>query len=146
MTLIKEMLLALIGLCAGGVIAAGVYAFLAIIGVFTRLMGKTGTKRQVLLYESLIVLGGILGNVADLYEFPIPMGETAGLVFLGAGGLCCGVFVGCLAMSLAETLKALPTIHRRIGLSVGLPYLIAAIAAGKLSGSLVYFWKGMAAP
>ena len=45
-------------------------------------------------------------------------------------------------MSLAETLKALPTISRRIRLSVGLPWLILALALGKLAGSLIYFIKG----
>ena len=44
----------------------------------------------------------------------------------------------------AETLKALPVISRRIHLAVGLQYLIFALAAGKLTGSLVYFWFRMA--
>ncbi len=61
MTLLKQLLLGVIGLAAGGTIAAGVYAFLAIIGVFVRLIGKTGTKRRILLYETVIVLGGISG-------------------------------------------------------------------------------------
>ena len=43
-----------------------------------------------------------------------------------------------------ETLKALPVISRRIHLAVGLQYLIFALAAGKLTGSLVYFWFRMA--
>lgn len=42
--LLKQIFLGFTGLCAGGIIAAGVYAFLAIIGVFPRLMGRTGTK------------------------------------------------------------------------------------------------------
>ena len=54
-----------------------------------------------------------------------------------------GIFVGCLVMSLAETLKALPVISRRIGLAVGLQYVILAVALGKLAGSLVYFVKGL---
>ena len=141
---LKTVFLIFYGLCAGGVIAAGVYAFLAIIGVFVRLMGRTGTKNKVLLYESFIMAGGILGNCFDLYEFSLPLGRVAGAVFLGIAGLSVGVFVGCLAMSLAETLKALPTLSRRIGLAVGLPYLIFGIAAGKLAGSLLYFLNGMA--
>ena len=48
-------------------------------------------------------------------------------------------------MSLAETLKALPILNRRIGLAVGLQYLILSIALGKLAGSLAYFLCGMAA-
>ena len=140
MILLKKILLAFFGLCAGGVIAAGVYAFLAIIGVFVRLMGKTGTRKHIILYETVIVLG----NIVDIYEFPIYMGSFIGTIFLAVAGVCVGIFVGCLVMSLAETLKALPVISRRIHLAVGLQYLIFALAAGKLTGSLVYFWFRMA--
>lgn len=140
--LLKQAFLGFVGLCAGGIIAAGVYAFLAIIGVFPRLMGKTGTRRHILLYETVIIAGGVLGNLSDLFEVPIPLGQTMGLGFLALFGLYVGIFVGCLVMSLAETLKALPTIARRIRLSVGLPWLILALALGKLAGSLIYFWQG----
>ena len=135
----QATVMGVLGLSAGGVIAAGVFAFLAISGVFPRLMGRTGTKR-ILLYETLIILGGILGNVSDLYEIPIRAGGNAAL---GIFGLASGIFVGCLVMSLAETLKALPVINRRIRLAVGLQYVILSVALGKLAGSLVYFVKGM---
>ncbi|MDO5406111.1 MAG: stage V sporulation protein AB [Eubacteriales bacterium] len=138
----QQLVLALIGASAGGVIAAGVFAFLAIIGVFPRLIGKTGTSRHILLYETMIVLGGIIGNVLDLYEFPVLMGQGSNLV-LGMFGLSVGVFVGCLVMSLAETLQSLPVINRRIHLAVGFQYVILAIAAGKLAGALVYFAREM---
>lgn len=143
MILLKQALLLFTGVCAGGIIASGIYAFLAIIGVFVRLMGRTGTRRHILLYETWIIIGGILGNIVDIYEFPIHMGPWMGQVFMAVFGAATGIFVGCLAMSLAETLKALPVISRRIHLSVGLPWLIAAIAAGKLAGSLAYFFYGM---
>ena len=118
MILLKKILLAFFGLCAGGIIAAGVYAFLAIIGIFVRLMGKTGTRKHIMLYETIIILGGVLGNILDIYEFPIYMGAFFGHVFLIIAGLSMGIFVGCLVMSLAETLKALPVISRRIHLAV----------------------------
>lgn len=140
----RNAALIFIGLSAGGVIAAGVFAFLVIIGVFPRLIGKTGTKRHLLLYGTVIVTGGVLGNIADLYEFPILLHAMA-MPFLGVFGLAVGIFVGCLVMSLAETLKALPVISRRIYLAVGLQYLILAIALGKVAGSLTYFLCGMAA-
>ena len=120
-------------------------SFLAIIGVFPRLMGRTGTRRHLILYETVIVAGGILGNVSDLYEIPLPMGSFFGTLFLGIFGLTAGIFVGCLVMSLAETLKALPVISRRIHLAVGLQYMIISIAAGKLIGCLTYFWNGFGA-
>lgn len=140
----RKLILVFIGLSSGGIIAAGVFAFLVMIGVFPRLIGKTGTKRHILLYGTVIMTGGVLGNIADLYEFPIPMYGFSTL-FLSIFGLSVGVFVGCLVMSLAETLKALPVIGRRLYLAVGLQYLILSIALGKLAGSLAYFICGMAA-
>lgn len=140
----RNAALIFVGLSAGGIIAAGVFAFLVIIGVFPRLIGKTGTKEHILLYGTVIVTGGVLGNIADLYEFPIPMYGFSTL-FLGTFGTAVGIFVGCLVMSLAETLKALPVISRRIYLAVGLQYLILSIALGKLVGSMTYFLCGMAA-
>jgi len=133
---LKEVFLVFIGLSAGGIIAAGVFAFLAIIGIFPRLIGITHTKKHIMLYESLIILGGVLGNVWDIYEFPIGFG---GNLVLGIYGLSVGIFVGILVMSLAETLKALPVIGRRINLAVGLQYLILSLGIGKLIGSLIYF-------
>lgn len=142
---LEMVFLLFVGICAGGMIAAGVYAFLAIIGVFARLIGKTGTGKHILLYETVIMAGGILGNILDLFELPITMPQWAGSLFNSLFGLSVGVFVGCLAMSLAETLKALPTISRRLCLAVGLPWLILSLAAGKALGSFLYFWKGMGA-
>lgn len=133
---LKEVFLVFIGLSAGGIIAAGVFAFLAIIGIFPRLIGITHTKKHIMLYESLIILGGVLGNVWDIYEFPIGFG---GNLVLGIYGLSSGIFVGILVMSLAETLKALPVISRRIHLAVGLQYMILSLGLGKLIGSLLYF-------
>lgn len=153
---LKEMLLLLTGMAAGSTVAAGVYAFLAVIGVYPRLMGKTATasRRKIFLYETFIVLGGLFGNVVDLFTEKVKQltehfWETTWLagapesglwqLVLMIAGVSCGIFVGCLVMSLAETLKALPVLSRRLHLSVGLPYVILAIAAGKCAGSLYYF-------
>lgn len=140
--IMQQVLLAFVGLSGGGVIAAGVFAFLAIIGVFPRLIGKTETKKHILLYDCFIVLGGITGNGLDLFGSPFQFG---GILLLGILGLTVGVFVGCLVMSLAETLKTLPVMNRRIHLAVGLQYVILSIAAGKLLGTLIYFARGIAA-
>lgn len=139
----KLLLLGAFGLAAGGIVAAGIFAFLAIIGVFPRLIGKTKTREHILLYETFIVAGGILGNILDLYAFPIPVGAVLGNALLLVFGAASGIFVGCLVMSLAETLNTVPVITRRIHLAVGLQYVILAVALGKLTGSLLYFWGGI---
>lgn len=136
----QQLALIFVGVSAGGIIAAGVFAFLAIIGVFPRLIGKTGTKKHIFLYDMVIIIGGMLGNIYDIYEFPILFG---GNLFLSVFGLAVGIFVGCLVMSLAETLKTVPIINRRIHLTVGIQYVILAIAAGKLTGALIYFARSM---
>lgn len=136
---LRQAFLFLIGISAGGVIAAGVFAFLAIIGVFPRLIGEAGTQGHIVFCETMITLGGIFGNVADLYALP---GLFGGQVMLTVWGLSIGIFVGCLVMSLAETLKALPVLCRRIHLAVGLQYVICAIAVGKCAGAMVYFLNG----
>ena len=133
--LLREAFLAVMGLCAGGVIAAGIFAFLVIIGVYPRLIGMTKTAEHIFLYETIIVLGGIAGNVV---EFPV-LAQT----FMIVMGLSVGIFVGCLFMSLAETLKALPVVSRRIHLAVGLQYIVLAIALGKSCGALLYFAQGI---
>jgi stage V sporulation protein AB len=136
---LKTFALIFAGLSAGGMIAAGIFAFLAMIGVFPRLIGVCGTGKHILLCETAIILGGVCGNFVDLYHFRIPFG---GLLLLLIFGLFSGIFVGCLAMSLAETLKALPIFCRRTGFSVGIQYVILGVAAGKLTGALIYFFKG----
>lgn len=140
--IVQQIVLAVVGASAGGVIAAGVFAFFVIIGAITRLIGSTKTKEHILLYETVTMLGGILGNIEDIYEFPILFG---GNLFMGIFGVSVGIFVGCLVMSLAETLKALPVISRRIHLAVGLPYVVLSIGIGKMIGALLYFVRGMGA-
>lgn len=61
------------------------------------------------------------------------------LFFDIAFGLFSGIFVGCLAVSLAEVIDVIPILSRRIGLKVGMRYFLLAIAIGKLVGSLIYF-------
>lgn len=135
--LLRQALLGLIGLSSGGIVAAGVFAFLAMIGVFPRLIGKTNTRSRIMLYETVIIIGGTIGNILDLFEPPLLFGSIA---VLAVFGLCSGIFVACLVMSLAETLKALPVITRRIYLATGMQYVILSFAIGKLVGSLVFFY------
>lgn len=137
---LMQIVLAFIGLSSGSIVAAGIFAFLAIIGVYPRVIGKTDTKMHILLYETMIILGGTLGNVSDLYEIPIMFG---GSLVLSIFGLAVGIFVGCLVMSLAETLKAYPILIRRVHLAVGIQYMILALGLGKMVGSLIYFARGM---
>ena len=162
----RQLLLLFIGLSAGGVVGPRIFAFLAMVGVLPRLGGVAGRKKQILPFETMMILGGIGGVTADRYQNGLTEafrcvasrlllfagaagweeGGAAvlrcfGQIFLGIFGLAAGIFVGSLVMSLAETLKALPVLGRRLGLAAkGLPFVILSIAAGKFAGSLFYFF------
>ena len=58
-------------------------------------------------------------------------------------GLSAGVFVGCLIMSLAETLDAVPVMNRRMRLSVGFQFIILSLAVGKCAGALMSVLTGI---
>lgn len=123
------------GICSGAVIAGAVFAFIAAIGVVTRLAQKTDTVPYVMLYEEVMLAGALLGICAQLFSLPLPIG-----VFFAVGlSLLNGIFWGCLAMSLAEVLDALPILSRRIRVERFMYMFVVAIAVGKVSASLMYF-------
>ena len=51
------------------------------------------------------------------------------------------MFVGCLALAIAEMLDSIPIFTRRISFRHGLGCVVLAMAAGKFCGSLFYFWQ-----
>lgn len=137
----RQIFLLFLGVSGGGLVAAGVYAFITILGLVPRLAARTHTAAQVKRYENWIILGSAFSNLVNLFDMPL----MGGYVLMALWGVCSGIFVGCLVMSLAETLDTVPTINRRIRLSVGIQYVIAGIGIGKTAGSLVYFFYNIAA-
>jgi len=133
--LLKQSAAATIGFGSGLVIAGAVYAFLTIVGVVPRLAQKTQTTRQLRSYESALALGGIFGTLAGIFRFYIPIGHIGAVAISLAGG----IFIGCLAMSLAEVLNVIPIMVRRARMQRGMFFLVLAIAIGKMVGSLLYF-------
>lgn len=134
----REVLLAVIGLSAGLIVAGGLFAFIASLGVVSDIADRTHTGSKILLYEDATTVGGILGNLIFVYRIPIPGGTLLQIVV----GLFTGIFVGCWALSLAETLNVFPIFIRRVKLVRCVPYIILAIAIGKGIGSLIYFFLG----
>ena len=132
---LEKVFLMIIGLTAGGMVAAGTFAFIVMIGIITRLAQRTKTAQYTTVYENAIVLGGTIGNIWNIYEVQVPFGY----VFLALFGLFAGIFVGCLAMALAEVVKIFPILVRRIKLVEGIQLVVAGVAAGKFAGSLIQF-------
>lgn len=131
MILIKDITLVLIGFSAGITVAAGVFAFITMIGIIPRLAAKTNTAKNILLYEDIVLIGGTIGNIMIIYKCDIPLK----IIGIGLFGLFSGIFTGCLAMSLAEVLNVIPIFMNRLKINKGLSYFIIALAIGKGVGA-----------
>lgn len=132
----KEILLSVAGLGSGFIVAAGVFALVSSVGVVTRLAGVTHTGKYVRYYEDSIVLGAALGNLLSIYKLPVPVGTIGMAVY----GIASGIFVGVLALSLAESINATAVFTRRSMLKRGLAAIVVALALGKGIGSFLMFY------
>ena len=132
-------MLAISGFAGGLVVAAGVFAFITLLGVINRLASKTSTAKHIVIYENMVILGGILGNTWFVYQWDIPFGMIGLVLF----GLFSGMFIGCQAMALAEVLDVIPVFAKRVKIKYGMPYIVASIAIGKAVGAFfqLYVWK-----
>jgi len=135
MEILKTISITTLGFASGLVVAGAVYAFITIVGVVPRLAQKTRTTGKIKIYESALAIGGVFGTLAGIFSFYIPIGPI-GVIALSIAN---GIFIGCLAMSLAEVLNVIPIFSRRARLQRGMFFLVMAIALGKLVGSLLYF-------
>lgn len=127
--------LVVVGLGAGALTAAGYFAILAMVGVITRFANFSGTASHIRLYEKMLCLGGVLGNLIWLFGIPIKMYSAVGILY----GVLTGIFVGCFLVSLAEMVKGLPVFMKKAGLKKGMSAIIISLALGKSLGSLFYF-------
>ena len=132
-----QVLLALIGLGAGVGVAGGLFSFIIGLGVLSDFADRTHTGDKVLLYEECVALGGILGNLMSVYQFPIPYGAFLVPIF----GLVSGIFVGCWSMALAEILNIFPIFIRRVKLLKSIPYIIVSMAFGKGIGAFIFYFN-----
>lgn len=134
--LLKNILFLVIGLCGGLLVAGGLFAFLALVGVITRLAAGTRTAKNLMLYEDMALLGATAGNLIYLYEIQVPFGN----IWLGIMGLSTGIFTGCLAASLAEVVKMMPVLSERVSLKEGMRAIMVMFALGKMAGALFDFF------
>ena len=154
MTLLKYLFLAVLGTSFGLMAAGGVFTVLISIGLIPRFAGKTHSARKVFLYEEMVVLGTISGNLVSVFDrycylgkaavmqlgIPYEVWRPAADTILACFGLFAGIFIGCLALAIAEMLNSIPIFARRTGFRHGLGIAVLFMALGKLAGSLVYFY------
>lgn len=154
---LRQMFLALIGVSAGLIVSAGVFTVLISVGLIPRFAGKMHVADKVFVLEEMVICGTLVGSFFSIYTrwamignfvhehtlFGIEATEGVwrftGTLIQIIFGLFAGIFVGCLALAIAEMLNTIPVFARRIGFRHGLGIAILAVAMGKLIGSIIYF-------
>lgn len=134
--LIKNIFMSVLGLSFGVTVAAGVFAFITMLDIIPRLAHRTGTATHIYGLENAIILGGTLGNICILFVGRFPVTQIGLAIF----GLFSGIFIGCLAMALAESLRVIPIFVKRLKMRVGLPIVLLAIALGKFVGTIYQYF------
>lgn len=151
-----SLLLGFSGVCFGFLTAAGVFTVLTAVGLIPRFIGETHSAKEVWIYEDMVIAGTILGGGYSVFFSVINVNdwlmkhfsESIGLFIMWSIllliGIFGGMFVGCLALAIAEMLDSIPIFTRRISFRHGLGLMVLSIALGKLCGSLFYFFTGLA--
>ena len=155
--LIKQIFMAMLGLSFGFVVSGGVFTVLLSVGLIPRFAGKMHIAKKIFILEEMVVLGTLAGDFLSIFSEKARIGEwilahnifgvaatetvwsIIGNVIMIMYGLFSGIFVGSLALAIAEMLDSIPIFSRRIGFRHGLGIAILAVALGKLAGSLIYF-------
>ena len=135
---IEHLILTFIGFVSGIATAAGTFACIIIIGVVPRLIGKCHRAAGTMIFENAIILGVVFGCLWTVFlEMAVPIGRFGLMVY----GLSAGIFVGCIALALAEILDTYPILFRRFKIKRGLFWVISSVAVGKMCGGLFYFLR-----
>ncbi len=135
------MFLGLIGGSAGVLVACGLCAFITMLGVITRISWKTRTTDKIRIYENCMIVSAVAAAFIYLMQPDFHLNRVISVLLLAAMGLFIGIYVGCVAMSLAESLDASVILFRRIKLKGNTKYIILAAALGKFVGNFIYFLK-----
>lgn len=107
------------------------------------MIAKCNRAENTILFENMIVLGGIFGTIMSVFtDIRLPAGHWLLYVY----GFCAGIFVGCIAVALAEILNTFPIIFRRFQIKEGLSWIMLFMALGKCAGAFWYFGHHMTPP
>lgn len=102
-----------------------------------------------------MICGVVAGNISSVLDTAYNLGFAdmsdkfvtiiCGNIIIAIYGLCVGIFVGCIAVALAEILHTFPIIYKRMKLRAGLGIIVISMAIGKALGALYYFLTGFVA-
>ncbi len=132
--MLVKLLQIFVSFSTGIVISGAIYGFIVAIGIIPRIVYKTDTRKHLLYFETLIILAAILSSFYTVYQFEIPVGKY-GLAYIY---FAIGVFIGSLAVCVAEVLSVIPIMVRRVKLMKHITTIMLAIALGKGLGGYIF--------
>lgn len=141
---LKSLFMIFVGMSSGVGVAAGTFAFLLVIRVIPRMVQKAKLEHKVIYIENIVFRGILFGTILSLFSWRKKwlftlLGKTLLTIF----GMSAGIFVGCLAVALAEILDTFPIFFRRLQLKDEFgEVLLFMMAMGKMIGSLFFFLTG----
>ena len=146
--ILREIFLSVIAFLAGAGVSAGVFAFVLVIGVVPRIL-RCSRIENIILIENVMICGVVAGNISSVLDTAynlgfanmpkVPVSNICGNIIIAIYGLCVGIFVGCIAVALAEILHTFPTIYKRMKLRAGLGYYSDFYGYWKGTGSTLLF-------
>ena len=141
---LKSLFMIFVGLSSGIGVAAGTFAFLIVIRVIPRMIQKAKLEHKVIYIENIVFRGVMFGAILSLFSWKKKwLFELLGKTLLTIFGMSAGIFIGCLAVALAEILDTFPIFFRRIHLKDEFgEVLLFVMALGKMLGSLFFFLTG----
>lgn len=132
-----KLFVMLFGFSSGIMVGSGVVAILILVGIIPRLSQVSNTKNYINFYESLLVIGTLIGSIISLHNINISIGRISIILC----GLAYGIFVGFLSSGITEVLDYIPVVSRNLKIPVKyLKYIIWSLLIGKVIGSFVG-WK-----
>lgn len=141
---LKSLFCIIVGFCCGTGVAAGTFAFFLVIRVVPRMVQKSKLEHRIIFIENMMARGIMVGTIFTLFYWKEQLLFTLlGKTILSIFGISAGIFVGCLAVALAEILDTFPIFFRRLKMKEELcEGLLLVMAIGKMIGSLFYFFSG----
>lgn len=134
---IKHLFLGFIGLASGVGVAAGTFAFIIVIGVVPRMIAKCNRAENTILFENMIVLGGIFGTVMSVFtDIRLPAGHWLLYVY----GFCAGI-CGMHCSGTGGNLKYIPDYFPQISGERGAILDHAVYGTGEMCRGFLVFWS-----
>ncbi len=157
---LKQVFMAICAFSFGTISSAGVFTVLVSVGLIPRFAGRFHVAKYILYLEEMVVFGTLIGGFISVFSEYCQIGDAVmenqllgihtgdiwnilGKIFCMTFGIFAGMFVGCLALAIAEMLDSIPIFARRSGFREGIGIVILLMALGKVTGSLLYFAKAV---